>query len=297
MDEFGDIETIIEEWQVERAVRAAPDGTLTSGAFARRSRLSPKALRLYEQLGVLVPDRIDPVTGYRAYHAGQLVTARLIAALRRVDMPLAQVAVVVNADRAEAAALLAGYWDGVERRVASQRELVAHLRRRFTHGEERSDMFDKIEERDVPEQTVVTEQRHVLVPDLPGFLDTAMPRVGGIAAGPLGGMVGPPFVIYHGEVSNDSDGPVEICFPVDGEKAAATDQAVRTEAAHREAYVRLRKAQVAYPQILSAYDAVAAWIHANGRAIGGPPREVYFADFMAAGPDDEVCDVAFPVAG
>lgn len=28
----------------------------------------------------------------------------------------------------------------------------------------------------------------------------------------------------------------------------------------------------------------------------GSPREVYFADWDAAAPTDEVCDIAFPVA-
>jgi DNA-binding transcriptional MerR regulator len=293
---LDDVETIIAEWHVEPTVRE-PAGPLSSGAFARRSRLSPKALRLYEQLGVLTPDRIDRFTGYRAYRVDQLVAARLIAALRRVDMPLAMVARVINAPRAEARTLLDGYWTEVEARVANQRELVAHLRRRLTDGEEPSDMNDQITVRDIADQTVVTELRHVHVPELPGFLDSTMPRVGGIAAGELGGIVGPAFVIFHGEVSSDSDGPVEVCFPVDAAKAAGSDHSVRVEAAHREAFVRLRKAQVAYPQILSAYDAVASWIHANGHTVAGPPREVYFADFMAAGPEDEVCDVAFPMAG
>jgi hypothetical protein len=70
---------------------------------------------------------------------------------------------------------------------------------------------------------------------------------------------------------------------------------MRREPAHREAYVRITKAQVAYPQILSAYDAVAQWLGARGLNSAGPPREVYFADFNAAGPTDEVCDVAFPM--
>ena len=34
----------------------------------------------------------------------------------------------------------------------------------------------------------------------------------------------------------------------------------------------------------------------NGKTIGDSPREVYFADFMNAEPDDEVVDVAFPLA-
>jgi hypothetical protein len=58
--------------------------------------------------------------------------------------------------------------------------------------------------------------------------------------------------------------------------------------------VRITKAQVEYPQILSAFDAVAHWITSNGLT-AGPPREVYFADFDAAAPTDEVCDVAFPL--
>ena len=38
---------------------------LTIGAFARASRLSPKALRLYDELGLLRPASVDPVSGYR----------------------------------------------------------------------------------------------------------------------------------------------------------------------------------------------------------------------------------------
>lgn len=54
-------------------------------------------------------------------------------------------------------------------------------------------------------------------------------------------------------------------------------------------------AQVAFPQILTARDAVERWITDNGRQVGGPPREVSFTDVMAAGPDDEVTDIAFPI--
>jgi hypothetical protein len=59
--------------------------------------------------------------------------------------------------------------------------------------------------------------------------------------------------------------------------------------------VRITKAQVAYPQILSAFDAVASWLQSRGIEASAAPREVYFADWGAAGPDDEVCDVAFPI--
>lgn len=105
-----------------------------------------------------------------------------------------------------------------------------------------------------------------------------------------------------GEVNEDSDGPAEACVPIlpaSSADAALPDSApthpLRFEPAHREACVRLRKAQVAFPQILSAYDGVARWAAAHRVEITGAPREIYFVDFTSAGPADEVCDVAFPV--
>jgi DNA-binding transcriptional MerR regulator/effector-binding domain-containing protein len=263
------------------------------GAFSRRSRLSPKALRLYDRLGLLTPASVDERNGYRRYREEQLETARLIALLRRLDMPLATVAEVLAAPESRRAELVSEYWAAVEHRIASQRELAAHLRLRLSGDERSFEMYD-IHERDVPKQVVLTEQRHVRVPELQTWLPAAMDRLLAMAAD-RGGPSGPGFVVYHGEVSEDSDGPVEVCVPVAAVDGAA-EVPVRTEPAHREAYTTITKAQVAYPQILSAYDAVAEWVQAEKRTVTGSPREVYFADFDAAAPTDEVCDIAFPVS-
>ena len=62
---------------------------------------------------------------------------------------------------------------------------------------------------------------------------------GGVAR--VEGIAGAPFTIYHGEVSGDSHGPVEFCWPVPDEQAAAIaagfpDLTLRTEPAHQEAF-------------------------------------------------------------
>lgn len=74
------------------------------GAFAARARLSAKALRLYDQLGLLAPARVDEVTGYRFYRTSQVERARTVALLRQLDMPLARIAEVVDADDGAVAA-------------------------------------------------------------------------------------------------------------------------------------------------------------------------------------------------
>ncbi|MFJ6214456.1 MerR family transcriptional regulator [Streptomyces sp. NPDC092296] len=276
-----------------------PDGDrlLSIGEFARRSRLSLKALRLYDRLGLLVPARVDVGSGYRSYRESQLAVARLVMLLRRLDMPLAQVAQVVALPGREAAGQVAAYWDGVERRIASQRELAVHLRITLSGDERSLGMFD-VQEREVPEQLVLTEQRAARPEELPGWIPAATRRLEE-AARRYGGVVAAPFVIFHGEVNEDSDGPVETCVPVDADLVPAAERAavpgLRREAAHREAYVRLTRAQVEYPQILSAYDALEQWIGAQGRRCTGSPREVYFADWGTTLPGDQVCDVAFPI--
>lgn len=270
------------------------DPLLGIGLFARRSRLSLKALRLYDRLGLLTPAHVDPATGYRRYRASQLAAARLIGMLRRLDMPLGIVGELVSAGGPDAARRLDAYWDAVERRVASQRELAAHLTTRL-QGDARTFAAFSVCERDVPEQLLLTDQRHVLIDDLEGWIVPTTRRLVDLARREHGGVAGAGLVIFHGEVNHDSDGPVEVCVPVDPGSAGRRGRGMRVEPAHREAYVRLRKAQVAYPQILSAYDAVAQWMTDRGLPGTGSPREVYFADFPSAASGDEVCDVAFPV--
>jgi DNA-binding transcriptional MerR regulator len=270
-----------------------PDQLMGIGEFSRRSWLSPKALRLYERLDLLVPADVGEENGYRRYRESQLATARLVAMLRRLDMPLAEVARVVAAPESEAAGLVQAYWDQIELEIASQRELARHLSIQLS-GEERGyDMYE-VKEREVEEQLVLTEQRHLTADELPAWIEAAGGRLLR-SAEEHGGVAGPMFVVYHGEVSEDSDGPVEVCVPVAEDGGA--DLATRIEPAHREAYTRITKAQVGYPQILSAYDAITAWIRSRGLTLEQcAPREVYFADWAASGPDDEVCDVAYPLS-
>lgn len=111
---------------------------LTIGAFARASRLTPKALRLYDELGLLPPAHVDPHSGYRLYHPGQLETARLVAWLRRLGMPLARIRTVCALDPAGAAAEVAAYWADVERETQARGELAAFLIGYLTERSERT---------------------------------------------------------------------------------------------------------------------------------------------------------------
>ncbi|MEU9605103.1 MerR family transcriptional regulator [Streptomyces sp. NPDC048057] len=102
-------------------------GLLTIGTFAKASRLSPKALRLYDELGLLPPARVDPVTGYRHYAPEQLEQARLVCWLRHLGMPLARIQHVCTLDAATAAQEVRAYWEQVEAETAARRDLASFL--------------------------------------------------------------------------------------------------------------------------------------------------------------------------
>jgi serine/threonine protein phosphatase PrpC len=100
---------------------------MSSGEFARTSGLTRKALRLYDELGLLTPARVDPHSGYRFYAPAQLEQARLVAWLRRLGMPLAAIRSMSTLSPTLAAAELAAYWDRVEAEAAARRELASFL--------------------------------------------------------------------------------------------------------------------------------------------------------------------------
>jgi PPM family protein phosphatase len=100
---------------------------LTIGAFARASRLSPKALRLYDELGLLRPARVDEASGYRFYSPDQLERARLVAWLRRVGMPLAKIAEVCDLPAPAAAAAVSGFLALIEADLSERKGLALSL--------------------------------------------------------------------------------------------------------------------------------------------------------------------------
>ncbi|MEU0549681.1 MerR family transcriptional regulator [Micromonospora sp. NPDC005979] len=109
-------------------------GLLTIGAFARAAGLTPKALRLYGRVGVLVPAAVDAESGYRLYDARQVPLGRLVAQLRRIGMPLAQIRTVCALEPAAAAEMVTAYWRRVSVDTAARARLAALLVRDLSEG-------------------------------------------------------------------------------------------------------------------------------------------------------------------
>jgi DNA-binding transcriptional MerR regulator len=119
------------------------DERLTIGAMARRSGLTPKALRHYDAIGLLRPVDVDPTTGYRRYAPEQVPQARTIRRLRDLDVPLDVIGDLLRAgDPAKADEILALHASAVEARTW-RLQRIQHQLRQLLDDQRRTSMTDE----------------------------------------------------------------------------------------------------------------------------------------------------------
>lgn len=113
------------------------DDLLSIGAFARRVGLAPSALRFYDDCGVLRPVRVDAVTGYRRYGAGQTERAVRLRRLREAGLPLVDVAVVLDGPEDAARGVLRAHLERTRRTADEARAVVEGFLRETADSAER----------------------------------------------------------------------------------------------------------------------------------------------------------------
>jgi len=219
---------------------------MSIGEFARRSRLSAKALRLYDELGLLPPARVDEDSGYRFYEPGQLRQARLIAALRQLQVPLADIKAILPLERVDAAACVRELWAAAEAEHMARGALAAHLIDDLSG--KRSVMYE-VSTRGMPERALLCLKRNVPEDKAGAFGKEFIALLRHHQLPQVPGRAGAFFCIYWGEVSEDSDGPLEWCRPVPPDEAEALaarcpELSLHAEPAHQEAFVTLGDGQI-----------------------------------------------------
>lgn len=98
------------------------EGLLGIGAFALLGGVTVGALRHYEEVGILGPAWVDPATRYRYYRPEQVAEARLVRALRAVELPLGDIRLILEErDPASTHTVLVAH----KERLSAQAELLS----------------------------------------------------------------------------------------------------------------------------------------------------------------------------
>jgi len=277
---------------------------ISIGEFARRSRLSLKALRLYDERGVLVPSRVDQASGYRYYDTAQLEEARLVVMLRQLQLPLAAIKELLACDPADAATRIAEYWRGAEAAHDARRDLADYLVNRLRG--KRSVMYE-VATREIPERSLLCLKRDV---DEQGMWAFGKEFIAILRERPLPtieGREGAAFCIWWTLLTADSDGPIEWCKPVPAAQAESLasrypELSLRTEPAHVEAFVALPDSGDEAVHWQLANESLVAWTQEQEQEHEGEPlaltpedlgvRVTYLAS--AWGTEEPYRDLALP---
>ena len=230
----------------------------TIGEFSRATHLSVKALRHYDEIGLLVPADVDPSTGYRYYQAAQVPSAHLIKRLRDLEMPLPRIRdVLVAPDTGARDSAISDHLERMESTLQRTQETVAALRSLLARAPQPA-----VELRVVPTMPVAVVREVVAWDDVEGWLASALASLHHDveATGADGAVYEPPFF-------EDHIGEVTAFVPVASSSDVLTT-ATFAVAVHHGAFDRLDE----------TYGALGAHVTTLGIDAGAAIREHYLDD-------------------
>lgn len=247
------------------------DGLMTAGRFGSRTLLSPKALRIYADRGLLPPARVDPRNGYRYYGPDQVRTGWMIGLLRSAGLSLDEIGQIVGSDTDSGLRHLDRLATAFERRSTAARAVLARARIHLSRGHSVSSVSTALE----VDRPILSILRRMTPEEMERVVPQVVSRLREVATTAGLEVTGDPFGVFHGPVTADSCGPLEVALPVDG--LVDVDGPVRS--------YRLSGGLVAsrhaegpetwFPEILALYDEIHTWVTDGGRVPVGPPRETW----------------------
>jgi DNA-binding transcriptional MerR regulator len=258
------------------------------GRFARACRLSVKALRHYDEEGLLAPARVDSQSGYRYYARSQARSAVMIGMLRELRVSLPAIRAILAAGDAERADLLAREESRLQGEIARREQALRSLRR---IARERSLTPYGVALREESAQPVARLEADTtlerLIPDTTALVYALFADLRAAGREPKA-----PVLCMNGEPDAEEKLRVSACVGVDPPlprlaRARADELSGGTFACvvHRGAYEELGL----------AYHALHAWVQEHGHEPRGPVRELYRNDPADVAPEELVTELLLPV--
>jgi len=265
------------------------------GDFSRLSRISVKALRYYDEIGLLKPVKVDQLTGYRYYSADQLPRLNYIASLKNMGLSLDEIAKLINNSLTPRQTQ-----DILILKKAELQQRVNEERGRLEQVEKLLKQIEK--EGIMPDYKIIVKK---VEPQLVASVRDVLPTYGDVGRlyeeifEYLGRKMvfkpaGPVMTIGYDNEYKESDVDVEAAVPISKKVAGQGRVKIYELPGLEQAACTVHKGR--YEDIGQAYNALMAWIESNGYQISDSNRELYFTDpTKVKDPAENVTEIQFPV--
>jgi effector-binding domain-containing protein len=273
------------------------------GDFSRLSKVTVKALRYYDELGLLKPAHVDRFTGYRYYSAAQLPRLNRILALKDLGFALEQMAVFLDqhVSPEQIRGMLNLRRSELQQHITEEQARLARVEARLRQIEQEDTMpaYDVVLKKVEP-QTIIGIRR--VIPTYPHVAELFEELLGHLETHNLR-MSGPAMSLYYDGEYRERDVDVEAAVPINGPgngpgngSGESSGSATIRELEGAENMACLVH-HGPYETIYQAYNALLEWIENNHYRVDGPDREVYLqGPDKVTTPDEYVTELQVPVA-
>jgi len=258
------------------------------GRFSNACRLSIKALRHYDEQGILKPAYVDPSTGYRYYRPEQARDAVLISMLRSLDFPLSAVGLLLRADDQERRRLLEQERERRARDLAKQQHALRSIERIVRAG---ALLPYEIATRIEPAYRVA---RLSIVTTAERMVDESGELVYRLfdALRASGCEPGDPIMCINEEADADGNIQVHACAGVDAIVVGGDQFEIINIPGGPVCWLTH---QGAYEELGLAYHALSAWAQERGHEQRDALREIYRNDPAHTSTDQLITEVLLPI--
>ena len=263
---------------------------LTVGEFSKICQVSVKTLHHYDKIGLLRPQKVDPLNGYRYYGKEQVEQMLLIGRLKRYGFSLTEMEVMLAEKQGqELFVQLSRQKLRLERQMAHLSLTIQEMEQHLREFERTGDIISyqkkyEVRVRESEEQPILTRRQKMSVEEFGAYYGKIFERIAREGLNPDGVTL----AIYHDQEFDPACSDIELGVGIREREQADKTLPVRTCA------VTIHKG--AYAGLPDAYGAIVSWIHANGWAIDGAPYEIYRKTFREGLPPQEwETEIFFPV--
>lgn len=272
------------------------ENQISIGRFSQMVRLTTKALRVYEKRGLLLPENVDTLTGYRFYSTQQLQRGMLLAQLAWSKFSLDEMTQFIleweQGGPTKIEALIQSKIKKIEeetQHLTSVKEFLS----KFVDSEKKAIHSQRILFKDVPEIRVLSKRMLGSYSQTIGILINEIFRH--IYSQPQQELIrvsGPVIFVCHDTEYKEFDADIEIAVPITGPiKGSDLIELKKLDGYKMASIVHTGP----YDNVGSTYQIIYDYIQDNHYQIIGPSREIYLNTPQNNPPEKLLTEIQFPV--
>ncbi len=267
---------------------------ISIGRFSAITRITKKALRYYDNRGLLVPEAKNSITGYRYYTSDQIQHGLLIKQLSTLGFSIEEISEYLEAYKKSNRDTLDRIIESRLKETRAELERLQRVASLLDNNRSNELMKKTLSEptiKEEPQIRVISKKEQGVTTETVGRLLAELMQVIHTPENQsnLVTIAGPPATIYHDREYNKEEGELEVVIPITGKITLNEPETEIKNLPKRKVVSLVHKGS--YETIGYAYQKIFEYATANGLKVIGPVMEIYLNDPFTVAPNEVLTEI------